>query len=152
MVWLALDIGERRIGVAVSDPQEIIAQPLCTLTVERRGKFPLAELKGLLGERQAEGVVVGLPRRLDGGEGPQAAAARELARRLEGELEVPVVLWDERLSSVEAERRLLEAGIRRRRRREVTDRVAAALVLEGFLGWRREQDRRGQDGKQGVEP
>jgi len=136
MTWMCLDIGERRIGVALSDPDEMIAQPHSTLTVPASGQLPVDEIRGIVEERGVEGIVVGLPRRLDGSEGTAAAAVRRKAARLEA-LELRLVWWDERLSSVEAERVLLEAGVRRRRRREVADRVAAAVVLQGFLDHRR---------------
>lgn len=136
MVWMCLDMGERRIGVALSDPGEMIAQPHTTLRVPAAGELPMDALRELVRERGVEGIVVGLPRQLDGTEGTAAHAVRARAAPLES-LDLPVVWWDERLSSVEAERRLLEAGVRRRRRRQLTDRVAAAVILQGFLDSRR---------------
>lgn len=141
MTWMCLDIGERRIGVAFSDPDEMIAQPHSTLRVPASGEFPMDEIRRLVEERGVEGIVVGLPRRLDGSEGTAAAAVRDRAAPLES-LGLPLVWWDERLSSVEAERLLLEAGVRRRRRREVTDRVAAAVILQGFLEHRDREEAR----------
>lgn len=133
MTWIGLDIGTRRIGVAVSDPTGIIAHPLTTLSAGERGGFPFDELRELLAERGAGGIVVGLPRRLDGTMGPAATAAQEIAEKLEEALGVRVVLWDERLTSVQAERMLIEVGVRRRGRKEKMDRVAAALILQSYL-------------------
>lgn len=133
MIWIGLDIGTRRVGVAVSDPTGIIAHPLTTLAAGAGGALPLQELRALVEERDVAGIVVGLPRRLDGTIGPEVAAAEAAAEELEATLGVEVVLWDERLTSVEAERVLIEAGVRRRERRGATDRVAAALILQSYL-------------------
>lgn len=136
MIWIALDPGSRRIGVAISDPSGIIAQPLTTLEGGAKGNFPLPDLRRLIAERNVDGVVIGLPRRLDGSHGPEAQAAEALARQLRDELDLPVELWDERLTSVQAERLLVDAGVRRKKRRGATDRIAAALILQGFLDHR----------------
>jgi putative Holliday junction resolvase len=136
MIWLALDLGSRRIGVAISDDSGTIAVPLRTLEVGKRGDFPLAALRELVVERGVGGIVVGWPRRLDGSAGPEAEAAQAVAARLGAELGLPVELWDERLTSVEAERLLIEAGVRRKKRRGATDRIAATLILQGFLDHR----------------
>lgn len=136
MIWLALDPGSRRIGVAISDDAGTIAVPLRTLEVGKRGDFPIDALRELVRSRHVEGIVVGLPRRLDGTHGPEAEAAAALAERLAAELGLPVELWDERLTSVEAERLLVDAGVRRKKRRGATDRIAATLILQGFLDHR----------------
>lgn len=136
MTWIGLDIGSRRIGVAVSDNRGIIAHPLTTLATRNHGDFPLEELRGLLAERGVTGIVVGLPRRLDGSHGPAATAAEAIATWLAEVLAVRVELWDERLTSVQAERLLVEAGVRRKQRKGATDRIAAALILQGFLDHR----------------
>lgn len=138
MSWLGLDIGERRIGVAISDPDGIFAQPLTTLTVN--SDDPAEEVVELARARGVTGVVVGLPRHMSGRIGTSAERARRFAEILEERLDVPVEFWDERLSTVEADRRLVEAGMSRRRRKEVVDRVAAALILQGWLD-RRDADR-----------
>lgn len=136
MIWLALDLGSRRVGVAVSDPGGTLALPVATLTTGKDGALPLAEVRELVASRGAHGIVVGLPRRLDGSHGPEAQAAAAVAARLRCELGLPVELWDERLTSVEAERLLVQAGVRRKRRRGATDRIAATLILQGFLDHR----------------
>jgi putative holliday junction resolvase len=129
---LAVDPGARRVGVAVSDPTGTIAQPLATVPVE-----PAATLAGRLAdlarEQEATRLVVGLPRRLDGSQGPEAKAARALAAELRRASGLPVELVDERLTSVAAERALLAGGASRARRRELSDRVAAALILQSYL-------------------
>ena len=118
MVCMGLDIGKRRIGVAVSDT------------------LPLDEIRAIVEARDVTLVVVGLPLRLDGSMGPEAEAATALAKQLEDDLGIEVVLEDERLTSVEAERLLVEAGVRRQARKGTTDRVAAALILQSFLDHR----------------
>ena len=130
---LALDLGEVRIGLALSDPLGITAQPLGYL--KRVGpKKDLAAIADLVREHGVETVVVGLPRLLSGVEGEKAVEAREVAGRLERRLGgVRVVLWDERLTTVEAERTLVAGNVRRRRRRERVDSLAAALILQGYL-------------------
>lgn len=133
MVCLGIDVGTRRIGVAVSDALGMIAQPLTTLQTPADGGLPLAELRAIVEERDVQIIVVGLPLRLDGSSGPEAEAARAIAGRLEEDLGLSVVLEDERLTSVEAERLLIEAGVRRQGRKGTTDRVAAALILQSYL-------------------
>jgi putative Holliday junction resolvase len=136
MIWMALDPGSRRIGVAVSNDEGTIAVPLQTLDVPRRGGFPMDAVRALVTAREVGGIVVGLPRRLDGSHGPEAEASERLAQRLRDELGLPVELWDERLTSVEAERLLVQAGVRRKKRKGATDRIAASLILQGFLDHR----------------
>jgi len=140
VIVLGLDPGERRIGVAVSDPRGVAAQPL---RVIERASFAedAARLRELVEARKAERVVVGLPLGMDGEAGPAARSARRYANRLRRELQVEVVLWDERLSTAEAERSLLSAGESRARRREVRDAVAAALILQSYLDAQRGRER-----------
>ena len=129
---LGLDVGDRRIGVAVSDPLGWTASPLPT--VERVSwKKDLARVRSLLEEHRVELVVVGLPIRMDGTAGERAERTLEFVRRLQATTRVPVVTWDERLSTREAERRMVEADVRRERRREVIDGIAASLILQGYL-------------------
>jgi putative pre-16S rRNA nuclease len=129
---MAVDPGEKRVGVAVSDPSGTIAQPLRWIPAQPTST--LAErLAQLAEELQAKELVVGLPARLDGSEGPAAREARQLANRLRQVSGMPVVLVDERLTSVAADRALIAAGERRARRRQLSDQVAAALLLQGHL-------------------
>jgi putative holliday junction resolvase len=129
---MGLDLGTRTIGVAVSDTGRRIASPLAVL---KKSKFTAdaAALAALAAERRIGGVVVGLPRNMDGSEGPRAQSARAFARNLARALALPVTLWDERLSTVEAERALLVADTSRKRRAEVIDQVAAGIILQGCL-------------------
>lgn len=129
---LGLDLGTRTIGVAVSDTFRRIASPLETV---RRTKFgaDAARLLLIADGRQAGGFVLGLPRNMDGSEGPRAQSTRGFARNLAGLTDLPITFWDERLSTVAAERALIEADTSRRRRAEVIDHVAAGYILQGFL-------------------
>ena len=129
---LAVDPGSKRVGLAISDPTGTIAQPLTTLDAA-----PRDTLAGRLADKartlEAERIVVGLPRRLDGTSGPEAKAARELASELRAASKLPVELLDERLTTAAAERSLIAGGMRREKRRANIDRVAAALLLQSFL-------------------
>jgi len=129
---IGLDLGTKTVGVAVSDTGLRVASPLRTL---RRGKFgaDAAALIEIAAGRRVAGFVLGLPRNMDGSEGPRAQATRAFARNLARLTELPITFWDERLSTVAAERALIEADASRRRRAEVIDHVAAAYILQGFL-------------------
>lgn len=129
---VGLDLGEKTIGVAVSDPMRAIATPIETL---KRGKFAHARdaLVAVAEPRAAVGWVLGLPRNMDGGEGPRAQSSRAFARNLCQATGLPVLLWDERLSTAAVERTLIEADASRRRRAEVVDKLAAAYILQGAL-------------------
>jgi putative Holliday junction resolvase len=133
---VAIDPGSKRLGLAASDPTGVIAQPIGAEPAE-----PVATLVGRLAQRvrdlEAEELVVGLPRRLDGTIGPEAKAARELGRELREKTGLRVTMMDERLTSVAAERALLAGGASRARRRELSDQVAAALILQTYLERRR---------------
>jgi putative Holliday junction resolvase len=128
---LGLDIGQRRVGVALSDPGGTIATPHAVL--DASAAIDGRSVVDLVSEWEIGLVVVGIPLSLDGGEGPQAAATREAASRLERRLGVPVVFRDERLSSAEAERRMAEAGLSEKERRNTVDMVAASIILQGYL-------------------
>ncbi|WP_324667724.1 Holliday junction resolvase RuvX [Geochorda subterranea] len=133
---LALDVGERRIGVAITDPTGATAQPL--QTVVRTGQDGgLTRLVAMIRRYDVKEVVVGLPTRTGGEEGPEARRVRAFARRLRSLTGVPVVFVDERYSTREAERILLAADLSRGRRRKVLDHVAAAIVLDTYLARRR---------------
>ena len=127
-----LDLGTKTIGVAVSDGLRHVASPL---TVIRRQKFTLdaAELLAIAKDRRLVGLILGLPRNMDGSEGPRAQSTRAFARNLSNLTEMPIGFWDERLSTVAAERALLEADTSRKRRAEVIDQVAAGYILQGAL-------------------
>lgn len=129
---VGLDLGDKTIGLAVSDTTRRVATPLRTL---KRAKFGVnaAELAAVIAERRIGGVVLGLPRNMDGSEGPRAQSTRAFARNLGGVIAAPITFWDERLSTVAAERALLEADTSRGRRAQVIDHVAAGFILQGLL-------------------
>ena len=129
---LGLDLGTKTIGVALSD--RLLSSATALETVKRR-KFTLdaARLLEIAAEREAGGILLGLPRNMDGSEGPRAQSTRAFARNLTALTDLPIGFWDERLSTVAAERALLEADTTRKRRAEVIDAVAAAYILQGAL-------------------
>lgn len=129
---LGLDLGTKTIGVAVSDALRYTATPLETI---RRSKFTAdaARLLELVAENDAVGLVLGLPLNMDGSEGPRAQSTRAFARNLGQKTALPVVFWDERLSTSAVTRMLIEADTRRDRRAEVVDKLAASYILQGFL-------------------
>ncbi|MBI2369005.1 MAG: Holliday junction resolvase RuvX [Deltaproteobacteria bacterium] len=129
---LGLDVGSKTIGVAKSDELGWTAQGLTTI---RRATLAadLQALTRLIHEHQIDTVVVGLPKNMDGTLGPQAQLVLSFVRALEKALPVPVVTWDERLSTIGAERALFEADLSRRKRRKVIDKMAAAFILQGYL-------------------
>ncbi len=130
---LALDLGDKRIGLALSDELGITAQPAGFL--ERTGdRATLEAIAKLVAERGVSHVVVGHPLLLSGAEGTRALAARETVGRLREVVSVPVDLWDERLTTAQAERELISDGVRRRKRRKVIDSLAAVLILQSWLG------------------
>jgi putative Holliday junction resolvase len=140
---LGIDPGTRRIGVALSDELGLIALPLATL---ERGseQETIDRLLAALGGKRPRLAVVGLPLRLDGSEGGAARQARQLAALIEARLDVEIELWDERMTSVQAERLLAEAGLSSKARRGPTDRVAAAIILQSFLDAHPERCRRNE--------
>lgn len=129
---IGLDLGDKTIGVAVSDGLRTVATPLETV---RRKKFGLdaARLQEIIAARAIGGLVLGLPRNMDGSEGPRCQSTRAFARNFERLWDGPITFWDERLSTVAAERALLEADTSRKRRAEVIDHVAASYILQGVL-------------------
>ncbi len=129
---LALDPGTKRIGVAVSDEMGWIAQPLETF--ERRSlDADVAHIQALVRRHDAREVLMGMPFRLDGRVGPEAESVQRFIDVLEQRLPVPVVAWDERLTSKSAEDLLIEANVSRKKRKGAVDRVAAALLLQSYL-------------------
>lgn len=130
-VRIGIDPGDARIGVAASDPSGVIAVPIETV---RRGKGDLARLKNLVDEQEAMEVVIGLPRSLNGAEGPAADKTRKFARTLARRIQpVPVRLWDERLTTVTAENALRDSGKKGQARRKVVDQAAAMIILQSAL-------------------
>lgn len=140
---LALDIGEKRIGVAVSDPSGTVATPVTVLDATR-ALADGADVARLVKEYEASVVVVGLPLSLDGTEGLQAHRVRKAGSRLEGFLHMPVEFVDERLSSTQASRAMAATGTSSRQRRGSVDMVAASIFLQSYLDARREGERIGE--------
>ncbi|HEV7278205.1 MAG TPA: Holliday junction resolvase RuvX [Devosiaceae bacterium] len=129
---LGLDLGTKTIGVAISDGMRYSATPLETI---KRQKFTADanRLVELIAENRVVGIVVGLPLNMDGTEGPRAQSARAFVRNLTPRISIPVVFWDERLSTSAVTRTLIEADVRRDRRAEVVDKLAASYILQGAL-------------------
>lgn len=136
---LGLDLGSRRIGVAVSDRSGTIATPLTVVARGRAQSEDHRRIADLVAEEEAEAVVVGLPLNMDGTEGRSARAARAECARLATVVKVPVFLHDERLTTVEADRVLMEARMRAEARRRLVDKVAAAVMLQSWLESRRHE-------------
>lgn len=129
---LGLDLGTKTIGVAVADGMRYSATPLETI---KRTKFTTdaARLVALIAENEAVGIVLGLPLNMDGSEGPRAQSTRAFARNLTRKVDVPIVFWDERLSTSAVTRMLIEGDVRREKRAEVVDKLAASYILQGAL-------------------
>lgn len=136
---LGLDLGEVRIGLAIGDETGTIASGLGVYTRKSLGE-DLDYLKQLVERENIEKIVLGFPLNMDGSLGVKAQEAQEFKRRLEEALQIPVELFDERLSTQEAERVLLEADVSRRKRKRVRDQLAAVVILQGYLDRRRQRD------------
>lgn len=135
---LGLDVGDRRIGLAISDPNGQVAVPLRTL--HRTAQDGAVEaIAALVAEENVEAIVVGLPLRMDGSAGSQAESVEEFVRQLLPAVNVPVTLWDERLSTVQAEQLLRRDGPPSRKRKAEQDALAAAIILQGYLDSRPER-------------
>ncbi len=127
-----MDVGEKTIGLALSDLGLMIATPMQTI---RRGKFSadLEKLAAIITEQNVGGLIIGLPVNMDGSEGPRAQSVRQFARNLLKRFALPIALWDERLSTMAVTRVLIEADASRARRAELVDKMAAAYILQGAL-------------------
>lgn len=129
---LALDHGTKRVGVAVSDELKMIAQPLEFIPAEPFDGV-LARLKDILREKEVELILVGMPRNMDGSYGPAALKAQEFVAALGAKFAVPIKTWDERLTTMQAQKFLISAGVRRDQRKEKVDQTAAAIFLQSYL-------------------
>lgn len=136
MKYIGVDYGDARIGVSVSDLTGLIAQPVCTIN-EKNADAGLEKLLKIIKERGAGAVVMGLPKNMDGSEGPRALATKAFAERLRAAAELPVIFFDERLSSVSAHRALAEGGVSGKKRKGLVDKIAAVLILQNFLDSKR---------------
>lgn len=129
---LALDHGTRRVGVAVSDELQMIAQPLEYIAPEPFADF-LTRLKEILREKEASLILVGMPRNMDGSYGPAALKVQEFVAALKDAVTVPIKTWDERLTTVQAQKFLIQGHVRREKRKEKVDKTAAAILLQSYL-------------------
>jgi putative Holliday junction resolvase len=144
MKLLGVDPGARRIGLALSDDDAQIASPHATVEVQGLARA-LREVAALAERLAVQRVVVGLPLRLDGSEGEASRRARQFAERLGALTRLPIVLWDERLTSAAAGRALREGGVRGDKQRKLVDRVAAALILQSYLDAQHDRSGHGSD-------
>lgn len=133
---MGLDVGEKTIGMAISDALFSIATPVDTI---RRGKFTkdIEALKKIVAERKVGGFVIGYPINMNGSEGPRCQSIRQFARNIHERLALPVFLWDERMSSLAVERMMDEGGLSRNRKAALVDKLAASYILQGALDCRR---------------
>ncbi len=129
---LALDHGTRRVGVAVSDELQLIASPLEFIPAEPFVDF-LARLRQILGEKEVGLILIGMPRNMDGSYGPAAQKVRDFVAALQSEITVPIKTLDERLTTVQAQRSLIQANVRRDQRKQKVDMTAAAILLQSHL-------------------
>ncbi len=130
---LGIDLGEKRIGVALSDEMGWTAQGLNVVVSSGRTDEDIRRIRELALQNKAEKIIVGLPLNMDGSSGARAEKAREFARRLGKSFILPVEMWDERLTTAAAEKMLINADLRRSKRRKVIDKIAAALILQNYL-------------------
>ncbi len=139
MTILAIDYGDRRLGLALSDPSGIIATGLPTLERAGPSEDVVEPLRRLCAEHGVEHIVVGLPINMDGSHGPRARLSLAFAQKLRDELDIAVDTWDERLTTVQAERAMLAADLSRKKRKQRRDRIAAQLLLQSYLDAARRQ-------------
>ncbi|MGG4491755.1 Holliday junction resolvase RuvX [Metabacillus idriensis] len=131
---IGLDFGSKTLGVAVSDEFGWTAQGLETIKIdEEGGNFGLERLAQIVDAHQAEKIVLGFPKNMNGTVGPRGEASQAFALKLEKKFGVPVILWDERLSTMAAERVLISADVSRKKRKKVIDKMAAVMILQGYL-------------------
>ena len=129
---LAIDHGSKRIGIAISDELQMIAQPMEYILAEPFADF-LLRLKQILQEKEVELILVGMPRNMNGSYGPAALKVQDFVATLNRAITVPIKTWDERLTSAQANRFLIEGNVRREKRKEKVDQTAAAILLQSFL-------------------
>ncbi len=135
MRFMALDVGDKRIGIALSDASGLIASPKDTLY--RKGlDRDIDQIVSMANSEEADEILVGMPISMDGTEGPQARKVAKFIQVLSERVEIPVVPWDERLTTVAANRVLIEGNVSRKRRRHLVDKVAAAYILQSYLDYR----------------
>jgi putative Holliday junction resolvase len=138
---IGLDFGTKTVGVAISDPLGFTAQGIETITRKEENKLrqTLARIEALIDEYQVEEIVVGLPKNMNNTIGERAESCKDFADKLERRTGLPVVMWDERLSTVSANQVLMESGVRREDRKAVIDKIAAVFILQGYLDYKANQ-------------
>ena len=129
---IALDVGKKRVGVAVSDAMRMVATGQEKLARQPAKAF-MAALEALYAQEAAVGMLIGLPLSMDGSDSSQTQSVRQLAKNIEQQYDWPLLLWDERLSTVAAERAMIEADLSRAKRKSIVDQIAAAYILQGYL-------------------
>lgn len=129
---LGLDVGDRTIGIALSDPLGYIAQGITTIR-RKYIEYDLSELKKILDENNVDTIVVGLPKNMNGTLGPQGEKVMEFCESVKTITDLPIKMWDERLTTVAAHRAMLEADMSREKRKKIVDKVAATYILQGYL-------------------
>lgn len=139
MKILGLDMGSKRIGVAVSDGLGIIAEGLLTLEKEKDADL-IRQLRDIILTEEIKEIVVGLPLNMDGSCGPQAKSAISFADSLKEKFDIPIKLWDERMSTMEVERIMIEADVSRAKRKKKIDKLAAQVILQSYLNAQRNKD------------
>ncbi|MBS4209014.1 Holliday junction resolvase RuvX [Bacillus sp. FJAT-50079] len=131
---MGLDVGSKTVGVAISDEMGWTAQGLETIAIdENRKRFGFERIGEIIKEYSVSKIIVGLPKNMNNTIGPRGEASQQYAEQLEEQFQLPVILWDERLSTMAAERVLLEADVSRKKRKKVIDKMAASMILQGFL-------------------
>lgn len=146
---MGLDFGSKTVGVAVSDSLLLTAQGVEIIRRKEENKLrqTLARIEELIVEYEVEEIVLGLPKNMNATEGVRVDLTKEFKEKLERRTGLPVVLWDERLTTVAADKTMMEAGIRREHRKEHVDRIAAALILQGYLDRRNMQEKMSEETK-----
>ena len=130
--FLGMDLGEKRVGLSISDISQSVASNYTTLKKKKFSLFSL-ELQTIIDKELICGIVIGLPLNMDGSEGPKCQSTRDFAKNFSSIVSLPITFWDERLTTVAAERSLLSADLSRKKRKEVIDSVAAVLILQNLL-------------------
>ncbi|MDP3532084.1 MAG: Holliday junction resolvase RuvX [Alphaproteobacteria bacterium] len=129
---LGFDLGEKTLGIALSDLDRMIATPLETLIKDKFSKL-LEEIQTIIQKHNIKGIVIGLPMNMNGSEGPRCESVRQFAKNIEPSIDLPLLFWDERLSTMAVSRIMIEADLTRKRQKQVVDKMAASYILQGAL-------------------
>lgn len=148
MRWMGLDFGTKTVGVAISDELGITAQPIETITrkVNTKLRRTLARIEQLVDEYSVTEIVLGYPKNMDNSEGTRVEQTKQFGQMVEKRVNLPVIFWDERLTTVESERILIEANIRRENRKAYIDQMAAVLILQSYMDARAMKEKEELDG------